>query len=168
MSLAISALAIRYASLATATAMTLLGASGQPTLEVSQARTIAAPPAAVWAVIGDFCDIQRWHKQARTCALIHDDGETVRSLDLRGIGTLVERQLDRDDEAMTYSYVLVQSPWPVRQHRATLTVAPGGAGTIVVWQATFRLKSACDGGAVSRIEDLFRSGLSDLAHEVAR
>jgi hypothetical protein len=38
----------------------------------------------------------------------------------------------------------------------------------VVWRATFRLAKACDEGAVSRIEELFRSGLADLAHEVAR
>lgn len=168
MSFVLSALAIRHAPLATAAAMTLLSSSGEPRLEVLQVRTIAAPPAAVWAVIGEFCDIGRWHGQARTCALFHDDGQTVRSLSLRGIGTLVEMQLDRDDDAMTYSYALVQSPWPVKQHYATLTVNPDRDGTIVVWRAAFRLKSSCDEGAVSRIEELFRSGLADIAHEVAR
>ena len=168
MSLLLPAVAVRCAPFVAAVSMTLLDPSGKPALEVSQTRTIHAPPAAVWAVIGEFCDIRRWHGQARTCALFHDEGQTARNLDLRGIGTLVEVQLDRDEEAMTYSYALVHSPWPVKQHRATLTVAPAGEGTVVVWRATFRLENACDEGAVARIEDLFRGGLADIAHEVAR
>lgn len=168
MSLLLPALAARCAPVATAISMTLLGASGNPTLEVSQTRKIPASPAAVWAVIGEFCDIRRWHGQARACALSHDGGQIVRSLDLRDIGTVVEVQLDRDEDAMTYSYTLVRSPWPVKQHRASLTVSPMGEGTVVVWRATFRLNDACDEGAVARIEDLFRSGLADIAHEVTR
>lgn len=168
MSLLLPVLAARCAPVATAISMTLLGASGNPTLEVSQTRRIPASPAAVWAVVGEFCDIRHWHGQARACALSHDGGQIVRNLDLRGIGTLVEVQLDRDEDAMTYSYTLVRSPWPVKQHRASLTVAPMGEGTVVVWRATFRLDDACDEGAVARIEDLFRSGLADIAHEVTR
>ncbi|WP_238293332.1 SRPBCC family protein [Methylobacterium longum] len=168
MSLLLPAFAARYASFATAVSMTLLGSSERPALEVAQTRTISASPAAVWAVIGEFCDIRRWHGQARTCLLSHDQGQTVRSLDVRGIGTLVEVQLDRDEDAMMYSYALVHSPWPVKQHHATLTVAPAGEGTVVVWRASFRLENSRDEGAVSRIEDLFRGGLADIAHELAR
>jgi hypothetical protein len=168
MSLLISTLAARCVPFAFLATMTLLGVSGNPVLEVSQTRTISASPAAVWAVIGEFCDIRRWHRQARACALFHDEGQIVRSIDLRDIGTVVEVQLDRDEDAMTYSYTLVRSPWPVKQYRASLTVTPMGQGTVVVWRATFRLNDACDEGAVARIEDLFRSGLADVAREVTR
>lgn len=168
MSLLLPALAARCVPFTFVIAMTLLGASEKPTLEVSQTRTIPASPAAVWAVIGGFCDIHRWHGQARACALFHDGGQTVRSLNLRGIGTLLEVQLDRDEDDMMYSYALLHSPWPVKQHRAILTVSPAGNGSIVTWRATFRLENDCDDGAVSQIEDLFRSGLSGIAHEVAR
>ncbi|QGY03553.1 SRPBCC family protein [Methylobacterium mesophilicum SR1.6/6] len=168
MILLLPALAARFAPFATAVSMTLLGSTAKPTLEVSQTRMISANPAAVWAVIGEFCDIRRWHRQARACALFHDEGQIGRNLDLRGIGTVVEIQLDRDEEAMTYSYGLVHSPWPVKQYRASLTVTPAADGTVVIWRATFRLEDACDEGAVARIEDLFRSGLGDIAHEVAR
>lgn len=167
MSSLLPVLATRSAPFA-AIAMTLLGSSEGPVLEVSQARTIAAPPAAVWAVIGEFCDIRRWHGQARACALFHDEGRIVRSLDVRGVGTLVETQLDRDDEAMTYSYGLEHGPWPVTQHRATVAVIPQGQGASVVWRATFRLRSPNDGGAVADIEGLFRAGLAGLAREVER
>lgn len=168
MGLLLPAFAARYAPYATAVSMTLLGSSEKPALEVSQARAISAPPAAVWAVIGEFCDIRRWHGQARTCALFHDEGQTVRSLNLRGVGSLLEVQLDRDDDARTYSYAMVHSPWPIKQHRATLSVTPKGAGTVVVWRATFRLDNSCDEGAVAQIDELFRSSLADIAHEVAR
>jgi uncharacterized protein YndB with AHSA1/START domain len=160
--------AVLFAPSVVAVAMTLLGASAEPALEVSQTRTISASPAAVWAMIGEFCDIRRWHGQVRTCALFHDEGQTIRSVTLRDIGTLVEVQLDRDENAMTYSYALLHSPWPVKQHRATLTVTPAGDGAVVAWRATFRLKNSCDEGAVSRIEVLFREGLADLAHQIAR
>lgn len=69
---------------------------------------------------------------------------------------------------MTYNYALLHSPWPVKQYRATLAVASAGDGTVVAWQATFRLKNSCDEGAMSRIELLFREGLADIAHEVGR
>ena len=168
MSLLLPAVTVLCAPFAAVVSMTLLNSSGEPALEVSQTRTIHAPPAAVWAVIGEFCDIRRWHGRTRACALFHDEGQTVRNLDLRGIGTLVEVQLDRDEEAMTYSYALVHSPWPVKQHRATLTLTPSKIGTLVVWRATFRLQTSCDEGAVSHIEAIFRDGLAGIAREAAR
>ena len=168
MSLLLPAVTVLCAPFAAVVSMTLLNSSGEPALEVSQTRTIHAPPAAVWAVIGEFCDIRRWHGQTRACALFHDEGQTVRNLDLRGIGTLVEVQLDRDEEAMTYSYALVHSPRPVKQHRATLTLTPSKNGTLVVWRATFRLQTSCDEGAVSHIEAIFRDGLAGIAREAAR
>ena len=154
---------------ATTIALTLLGASpSEPGLEIVQTRLITATPAAVWAVIGAPCDVPRWNERVRLCTASHEGGLTTRTLHLRGGGTLAEVELDRDEEAMTYSYALERGPWPIKQLRATLTVSPQGEGSLVTWRATFRLRGACDEGAVADIEDLFRVGLAGLAREVAR
>jgi hypothetical protein len=162
-------LAASPAMVSIAVALTLLGGSpSEPSLEVSQSRAIAASPAAVWAVIGGFCDLPRWHGRVRSCAPSRDNGLTMRVLDVAGVGSLAELQLDRDEAAMSYSYALEQGPWPVRQYRGELTVSPRGEGALVTWRATFRLRGPRDDGAVSDIEDLFRTGLAGLAREVAR
>lgn len=167
--LAASVLAALPAAAIAAVALNLVDMSPvAPTLEVVQIRTIPAPPAAVWAVIGAFCDLPRWHPRTRACTLFHAEGRTTRTLDVGGIGSLAEVQLDRDDATMTYSYALERGPWPVKQHRATLVVTSHDGGALVTWRATFRLRGISDDGAVADIEDLFRSGLAGLARETTR
>ncbi|GJE53807.1 hypothetical protein EKPJFOCH_0275 [Methylobacterium thuringiense] len=54
--------------------------SSSSALEVSRSLSVNASPAAVWAIIGDFCAIARWPPQVERCILSHDgdgEGETV-------------------------------------------------------------------------------------------
>ncbi|MFD0936614.1 SRPBCC family protein, partial [Methylobacterium trifolii] len=141
-------------------------------LEVSRSRDVGAPPAAVWAVIGAFCGIARWHPQVERCILSDDseaDGETVhiRGLVVKGgLGTIVEAETARDEAGRSYSYSFVQGPLPVSAYNATLAVRPNGAGSTVVWTATFDAAGMSEAEAKADIEGVYDEGLAGIAKEV--
>jgi uncharacterized protein YndB with AHSA1/START domain len=90
---------------------------------------IAAPPDEVWALVGDPVGVPRWFTKYVGAEI---DGDT-RILRRADGGELVERLLDRDDEARRYSYSVTAGS-PLRTHHASFEVRPAGAGSIVVWR----------------------------------
>ncbi|QGY06149.1 SRPBCC family protein [Methylobacterium mesophilicum SR1.6/6] len=143
-------------------------------LEVTRSRDLPAPPAAVWALIGDFCAIQFWHPQVARCILSADDDDDgiraqIRGLVVKGgLGTVVEVETARDEAGMSYSYSFIQGPLPVRAYNATLAVRPNGPGSTVVWSATFDAEGMSDADAVADIAGVFDAGLAGIAREAAR
>jgi hypothetical protein len=91
---------------------------------------IAASPADVWAVAGDFGGIQ-WMPGIESVTLEGDD----RTINTSGM-TIVERLVRRDDDAMTISYSIVDGPVPVESHEATISVVPAGDGSHVSYSVT--------------------------------
>ncbi|MET0745684.1 MAG: SRPBCC family protein, partial [Microvirga sp.] len=79
-------------------------------LEVTRSADIAAPPAKVWQTIGEFCGIGDWHPAIEKCVLSDKDGMKVRTLSLKGGGTLKEEQVSRDDKVMSYTYTILEGP----------------------------------------------------------
>lgn len=132
-------------------------------IDVQKSVDVAAPPAKVWQTIGDFCGIGTWHPAIETCAPSEKDGMKVRTLSLKGGGTIVEEQLSRDDKVMSYTYTILQGPLPVADYRSTLSVAPEGAGSKVSWAGTFNAKGAPDTVAADAISGIYESGLKAIA-----
>lgn len=143
-------------------------------LEVTRSRDIDAPPAAVWALVGDFCAIGRWHPQVERCILSADEDDDSVRVQLRGLvvkggeGTIVEVETARDDAAMTYSYSFVQGPLPVSAYNASITVRPNGSGSTVVWSGTFDAAGVSDWEAEADIAGVYDRGLAGIAREAAR
>ena len=143
-------------------------------LEVSRSLNISAPPAAVWALAGDFCSIAKWHPMVEGCTLStddDDDGKTVatRSLVAAGVlGTIIEVETSRDEKAMRYSYAYVKGPLPVKAYNATIAVYPDGANSTVVWTATFDAAGMTDAEAQADIEGVYEQGLAGIAKEASR
>ena len=143
-------------------------------LEVVRSRDLSAPPAAVWALIGDFCAIQFWHPRVERCILSADDEDDgiraqIRGLVVKGgLGTIVEVETARDEARMHYSYSFIQGPLPVRAYNATLAVRPNGAGSTVIWSATFDAEGMGEPEAVADIAGVFEAGLAGIAREAAR
>jgi uncharacterized protein YndB with AHSA1/START domain len=127
---------------------------------------IKAPPAKVWAEIGDFCGIAQWHPAIAGCTLSKKGRATLRTLALKGGGTIVERQVSRHEKAMEYTYAIVQSPLPVAQYRSTIKVTPNGDGSTVTWSGTFVAKGADDAKATAAIQGIYDSGLAALTEKV--
>ena len=132
-------------------------------LEVTRSADIAAPPAKVWQTIGEFCGIGDWHPAIEKCVLSDKDGMKVRTLSLKGGGTLKEEQVSRDDKVMSYTYTILEGPLPVSDYKSTLAVAPEGTGSKVTWSGTFNAKGAPDTVAVDAIQGIYESGLKAIA-----
>ena len=64
-----------------------LGARGAQVRSWSTAR-----PTQAWAAIGDFCGIAGWHPAIEKCELGEKGGKPIRTLSLKGGGTIVEER----------------------------------------------------------------------------
>ncbi len=85
-----------------------------------------------------------------------------------GLGTIVEVETARDETGMSYSYSFIQGPLPVHAYNATLSVRANGAGSTVVWTATFDAAGMTDSEALADITGVYDDGLAGIAHEAAR
>ncbi len=143
-------------------------------LEVTRSRDIDAPPAAVWAIVGDFCGIGRWHPQVERCLLSMDEDDETARVQVRGLvvkggrGTIVEVETARNEMGRSYSYSFVQGPLPVAAYNATVMVQPNGAGSTVIWTGTFDAAGVSDAEAVADLTQVYDEGLAGIAKEVGR
>jgi uncharacterized protein YndB with AHSA1/START domain len=150
----------------TMAALLALSAGTASALEASKSVDIKAPPAKVWATIGDFCGISQWHPAITNCTPSMDGKKHIRTLDLKGGGQIVERQISRKNKDMEYSYAIVSGPLPVAKYRSTIKVTPNGDGSTVTWSGTFVAKGADDAKATAAIQGVYDSGLDGLAAKV--
>lgn len=151
--------ALRHLAAAT---ITVLIATPALALEVDKQVTVDATPAQAWAAIGDFCAIGGWHPAIEACVLGEKDGKTMRTLSLKGGGEIVEELVERDEDDMSYTYKIIESPLPVANYESTIEVEDEG-GTTIVWSGEFDAKGAPDVDAIGVIEGIYQSGLDSLA-----
>lgn len=90
---------------------------------------IPAPAERVWQLIGGFDSLPDWLPYIPTSTL--SEGGRVRSLANEEGGVIVERLEAFDNQARTYSYSILQAPFPVTGYRSTLTVHEVPAGRAV-------------------------------------
>jgi Polyketide cyclase / dehydrase and lipid transport len=115
---------------------------------------------AVWAKIGDFCGIGKWHPAIEKCVLSADGKE--RTLSLKGGGTIVEKQEKRDDAAHSYTYSIVSGPLPVANYMSTISVAAAGTGSTITWSGKYDAKGASDADAKKTIDGVYQGGIDQL------
>ncbi len=82
----------------------------------------------VWDLIKDFGGLDKWMAGVESCTL---DGD-VRTLKTMGV-EIKERLVSQSDEERTQSYSIVEGPFPVEHHLATLSVEPEGDGAKFTW-----------------------------------
>ena len=105
------------------------------------------PAAAVWNLISGFNTLSDYHAAVPESRL-SDDGSTryLTISEEAGGGTVVERLKQFDDEAMTFSYAiieLVESPMPFRDYQARVKLEPTGADTCkLFWSSSFNVEGA--------------------------
>ena len=125
--------------------------------QVSRSVALAASPDAVWAAIGGFHALAEWHPAVESATREEADGAELRCLALVGGGEIVEKLLGAGPRS--YGYAILSGPLPVADYAATLTVAPSGSGSVVVWASTFA-PTADDAEAV--IGGVYDAGLEAL------
>jgi len=128
------------------------------------------PPDKVWNLIGGFGSLPEWLPFIRKSDLTR--GGRLRHLQDPEGHPIVE-QLERyDNAARTYSYSIVESPFPVVNYLATITVslAEVGRGAHVEWAGTFTSNGASDAEVHTLFQGIFSDGLKALSehYEAAR
>ena len=115
---------------------------------------------ALWAKIGDFCGISKWHPAIEKCEL-SAEGKT-RTLSLKGGGTIVEALVKMDAAGRSYTYAIVSGPLPVANYTSTISVAADGAGSMVTWVGKYDAKGASDADSKQTMDGVYDSGLKAL------
>ncbi|MBP2586968.1 uncharacterized protein YndB with AHSA1/START domain [Streptomyces sp. PvR006] len=123
---------------------------------------IPASPDSVWQLIGGFDSLPDWLPYIPTSRL--GEGGRVRTLTNKDGGEIVERLESFDDKARSYSYSILQAPFPVTGYLSTLSVHAGPDETTarVEWTGTFTPDGVGDDEAVALFHGIYRDGLAAL------
>lgn len=152
-------------------------AHGPTRQKVTQTIDIARTPEQVWAIVGDFDSIARWHPAVASSPA--DKGNAIgskRTLTLKAPGdpSFDEELVKYDGAARTYSYRIEKvdpKVLPVNNYVAWFEVAPNaGGGTTVEWRAAFYRGYVLndpppelnDAASVKAITGVFRAGLDNI------
>ncbi|WP_030490482.1 SRPBCC family protein [Micromonospora chokoriensis] len=123
---------------------------------------IPASPERIWQLIGGFDSLPDWLPYIPSSAL--SEGGRVRTLNSEDGGVIVERLEAFDNEARSYSYSILQAPFPITDYLSTITVheVPGQDGARVQWSGTFTPVGVSDEEATALFRGIYRDGLAAL------
>ena len=149
-------------------------AHGPSRKKASVEQVVAAPPEAVWAIIGNFQDMS-WHPAVtKTEGTGGSAPGATRTLSLQGGGQIVEKLEKYDPVAHTLFYRIEQvdpKVLPVTNYSSTLSVAPApDGGSLVTWKGAFYRgypnndppPEMNDEAAVSAVTGVYQGGLTNL------
>jgi carbon monoxide dehydrogenase subunit G len=147
-------------------------AHGPTRQKVVEQITINAPAAAVWARIKNFDALKDWHPAVAASPADKGNEEgSVRTLTLKGGGTLVETLESHDDARMKYAYRAKDGgALPVTNYTSTLSVRDEGGKALVEWRGAFYRgypnndppPEQNDEAAVRAVTGVYQSGLAQL------
>ena len=134
--------------------------------QVSMSQKLEASAEKVWELIGGFNSLPTWHPAIEKSRTEGEGGGQVRTLELTGGATIRER-LDRaDEDAMSYTYSILEGPLPVAGYVATLCVRDAGDGACVVeWSSEFDPDGLPEAAAVEIIESVYQAGFVGLTEK---
>jgi carbon monoxide dehydrogenase subunit G len=95
--------------------------------EGSVSVTVSVPPEEAWSVAGSFDGIAEWFPGIESFRIEGDD----RVIGMFGM-EIREHLIARDDAARVLEYSVVDGV-PLEAHRAKISVAPDGDGSVVTW-----------------------------------
>ena len=124
---------------------------------VSRTVTLQAPVLEVWALIGDFHGMQRWHPMVKSSTREHVGDDEFRALELVGGGRLLEHLEEKT--RYHYDYSILRGPLPVAHYHARLAVADTGHGTSVTWTSSFTPRAE---GAEALVAGIYEAGFEAL------
>ncbi|WPP01547.1 SRPBCC family protein [Pseudomonas sp. HR96] len=115
----------------------------------------------VWKLVGGFQSLPDWLPlivESRP-----EEGGHVRHLRTADGAVVVERLHSYDAEARTYSYTIVEGPFPVSDYLATLKVeATGDKSCKVTWGGRFKPVGISDAEAEALFKGVYEGGLEAL------
>lgn len=149
-------------------------AHGPTRQKVTETVEINASPDKVWAVIGNFQDLN-WHPAVEKTEGEGGNGEGAkRTLTLQGGGQIFESLLSYDADARKMKYEITKvdvKVLPVNNYSSFLIVEDAGDGkSNVIWKGAFYRgymnndppEDLNDAAAVKAVKGVYRSGLDEL------
>ncbi|MGW6059588.1 SRPBCC family protein [Streptomyces sp. NPDC055189] len=128
---------------------------------------VPVPADRVWQLIGGFDALPDWLPFIPVSE--SSEGGRVRSLKSADGGVIIERLLTFDEKARTYSYSILQAPFPATDYVATLAVheVPGQDASRVEWSGVFEPVGVSDDEVVALFHGIFSDGLAALRQTLA-
>lgn len=140
----------------------------QGALNTSQETMLNASASDVWAHIGEFGGLHSWHPAVTGTELTGGGSDVgdMRVLTLGDGAKITEKLLNHNNDSMSYSYAILESPLPVANYESTIKIeSTGDASCKVIWSSTFDAKDAMDIEAIGTIDGVYTAGLDALAAE---
>lgn len=131
-------------------------------IEVTKSVEMDGTAADVWAKIGGWCGIGKWHPVVAKCEESKDSKGLHRTLTTKDGGVIKETQTK--SEKSGYAYKIDDSPLPVSDYTASFGVADGKKGKVMVsWSAKFQEKKGTKPEEAKKvIEGVFTAGLDAI------
>jgi hypothetical protein len=154
---------MRILKLGLATGIALLIASGSA-YAITVKKRIEAPglPPEVWAEVGAFCAIEKWHPAVAKCEETKDGDTTFRTLTLKDGGKIKEKLTGTEDVA--YTYEIVESPLPIKTYKSRLWLETDDEPdrTVIFWQSDFDANGKSDDEAKKIITGILGDGVKGI------
>ncbi|NVM66732.1 hypothetical protein FHW88_005050 [Mucilaginibacter sp. SG538B] len=128
---------------------------------------IPVDPEKVWRLIGGFNSLPDWLPYIPKSEL--GEGGRVRHLVNPDGGVIIERLMAFDEKERSYSYSILQAPFPVKDYHSTLRVKTGadGMGARVEWFGEFTPVNTSEPEASSLFQGIYENGLNALKQSLA-
>ncbi len=151
-----------------ATGAVVGAAGGAQALEVSKKVEVNGKAADVWGKVGGFCAIKDWHPALSGCDETKEGDVVRRVLTLKDGGGKIKEKLTAKTDT-SYSYIIEESPLPVKNYSGTFSVVPDDDDedeVNVVWTAKFEANGKPDDEAKKAIEGVFEDGLKSVEEKM--
>lgn len=135
--------------------------------QASATITLPVAPGAVWQLIGGFDSLPDWLPYIPKSET--SEGGRVRHLANPDGDAIVERLEAFDNAARSYTYSILEAPFPVTGYRSTLRVVglDGDRASRVEWSGEFTPAGVSDEAAQGLFQGIYRDGLKALEATLA-
>lgn len=128
-------------------------------INVEESVQLNAKPAAVWALVGDYNGLYRWHPAVAKS----EREDKTRVLTLGNGAQITEMLLSKNEQQHNYTYSITESPLPVADYKSSISVqSDGQGGSKVIWSSSFNAAGASDSDAEGAIRGVYQAGLENL------
>lgn len=126
------------------------------------------PAEDIWNVVGGFGSLPDWLPYIPKSEL--SDGGRTRHLANPDGSTIVEKLIAFDEKDRSYTYHIVEGPFPVTDYYSTIKVVEtdGGKASRVEWSGEFTPRGVSDQEASKFFQEMYDGGLKALARTVSK
>ena len=116
----------------------------------------------VWEMIGAYDSLTKWMPSVKEIEVEGEGVGAIRKLYLEDGSVVVERLEEVDEENMSYTYSIIESPLPVKDYVATLKVVEDGEQCVVEWSSTFLVDGVTADEAEDIVMGIYDEGFAEI------